>query len=470
MKRELSFVQSALIICITAVLLIVTLAYLKVSAAYGLLASTLLSSVFAFLNGYTLNEIFSFITDGIKKFYSFMVIMLLIGITTGVWLYCGIIPATVYYGLYTIDPSTFLLSAFFICTVLSIILGTGVGTVSTVGVALMIIGKGLLVPDHITAGAIVSGSFIGCRTSLMSPISILAAKASETNLRDMLKYSLTTLIPSIILTILFFFVISLNINILNDKSSINALMETIYRYYNISLWLIIPPLMIIVLSLLKVPISITLLAGLASGALIGLLSQDVSIHGIFNSGIFGYKASIDPKLAQIIKGGGARSMLEMLAIIVAVSAFNGVLSGTKVLDSLLKNSIGKLKESKKLILYTLALSSITAVFGCTQIIAIVIPSQFLISLYKNQKISRLVLARSISDSGVMLSAIIPWNVCALVPSAIMGVSVLQYAPFAIICYLMLIINVVYTLAGLYKKDAATNYAAAGQGLEQGPLR
>ncbi|MPN63850.1 hypothetical protein SDC9_211617 [bioreactor metagenome] len=54
-------------------------------------------------------------------------------------------------------------------------------------------------------------------------------------------------------------------------------------------------------------------------------------------------------------------------------------------------------------------------------------------------------ARLLSDSGVMVSSIIPWNVAALTPASIMGVSVISYLPYAFLSYIMPIISAVSIL-------------------------
>jgi len=55
-----------------------------------------------------------------------------------------------------------------------------------------------------------------------------------------------------------------------------------------------------------------------------------------------------------------------------------------------------------------------------------------------------VLARTISDTGTIIAPLEFWNVNSLIILGITGISALQYAPFAILCYLSPIIAILYT--------------------------
>jgi NhaC family Na+:H+ antiporter len=236
--------------------------------------------------------------------------------------------------------------------------------------------------------------------------------------------------------------LSLKVYSAGDSSRINSLITLINDSYNISLLLLLPPVLIIILSFFKVSISISLCVGLLSGAVLGLIFQEITVQEILKCSIFGYRNDLSPVLSNIFKGGGIRSMMDLLAILITASSFSGLLSWTRILHSLLENTVQKLKSGSQLVLYTIMLSTITAILGCNQIVSIIIPSQFLLSSYKRFNISKLVLARAISDSGIMVSPIIPWNVCAIVPAAIMGVPVIQFAPYSFLCFILPLANII----------------------------
>jgi NhaC family Na+:H+ antiporter len=60
-------------------------------------------------------------------------ILMVVGMTIGVWISSGTVPVLIYYGLKLISPELFLAASMLLCAVVSLALGTSWGTVGTVG-------------------------------------------------------------------------------------------------------------------------------------------------------------------------------------------------------------------------------------------------------------------------------------------------------------------------------------------------
>ena len=108
----------------------------------------------------------------------------------------------------------------------------------------------------------------------------------------------------------------------------------------------------------------------------------------------------------------------------------------------------------------MAFSILSAVFLSNQLMSIVIPSGVLKSKYKDMNIDSKVLARLLSDSGVMVSSLIPWNVAALTSAVFMGVGVLEFVPYAFLGYVMPLIAVINILLN----DKKGNTVRIGEGI------
>ena len=120
--------------------------------------------------------------NGGKRAFVVLEIFLLIGIITGTWIASGTVPAIIYYGIKYMNPNFFILYTFLISCIVSFLLGTSLGTVSTVGVALILMAKGGNINIDIAAGAIIAGAYFGDRCSPMSSSAILVANLTRTNL------------------------------------------------------------------------------------------------------------------------------------------------------------------------------------------------------------------------------------------------------------------------------------------------
>jgi NhaC family Na+:H+ antiporter len=67
------------------------------------------------------------------------------------------------------------------------------------------------------------------------------------------------------------------------------------------------------------------------------------------------------------------------------------------------------------------------------------------------------LSRTVEDAGTVLVPIIPWSMAGIYMSTQLGVSVVEYAPYAFLCYGCLILAVFYGYTGIAIRplDAAT---------------
>jgi len=54
---------------------------------------------------------------------------------------------------------------------------------------------------------------------------------------------------------------------------------------------------------------------------------------------------------------------------------------------------------------------------------------------EKRNIDKSILARTVADTGTIVAPLMPWNVNAIIIHSIIGVSAIQYAPFAVLCFL-----------------------------------
>ncbi|MGX4601134.1 Na+/H+ antiporter NhaC family protein [Faecalimicrobium sp. JNUCC 81] len=53
--------------------------------------------------------------------------------------------------------------------------------------------------------------------------------------------------------------------------------------------------------------------------------------------------------------------------------------------------------------------------------------------------------RTISDTGIIIVPIIPWNVNSIIIRLVTGVSCLSYAPYAVLCFFFPIITILLAM-------------------------
>lgn len=386
----------------------------------------------AWKRGFSLKAIWWMSYRGGKKAFVVLKIFILIGAITAVWMAAGTVPAIVYYGIQLLNPSYFILYAFLISSLVSSLLGTSFGTVGTVGVALIVMAKGGNVDLNIAAGAIIAGAYFGDRCSPMSSSANLVANLTETNLftniRNMVSSSLIPLFLSIMLYTAFSFTQPL-------RFTGSSIADGLLTSFQINWVVLLPAIVIVVFSVCKVNVKSSMLVSIFLAAMLSLFIQHHSMMEIMHYLFWGFYLPPDNPLYAIMKGGGILSMWPAALVVYISCSLAGIFEGTNMLSSVDK-ALARARTRAELFAYTAAVSIVTAAFGCNQSMAIVLTNQLMTNSYKEKKIANDTLALDLENTGIVLSALIPWNIAAFVPTTTMDVSPVGFIPYAFYLYLL----------------------------------
>lgn len=442
-KSEFSKVEVLLVLFI-CIGLIGGCVLLGISLIYGFALGILLSSIVFVKKGFKILELLNMMLKGLLECKLLFALILMIGATVAIWLASGVVPAMIYYGFEYMKGMNFLFAAFLIIALSSVFMGTAVGTVSTIGVAILGIGRGFGIPDNILLGVIVSGAFIADKISPISGLLNLMLASTDTKHREIFKSMLFTLIPTVIITAVVYYIIGTRYIVGNDTSKILEFQAAIRNGFLISPYLLLIPALIVIMSFSGVKIIYSILTGLFGGTLVSCIFQKMSVAGILNSILFGYRGhTSSEKLNEILKSGGVASMIEVVVIVAGAIALSSMLEGTGIIGYVTERIIDRIKSKGELVLKTGFISSILTVVTCDQTMGIVLPGRLLREKYNNLGLSRNVLARTISDTGIIIAPLMPWNINSLIIGLITGITAAGYAPWAVLCYISPLITFVY---------------------------
>ena len=192
------------------------------------------------------------ITNNVAGVTTAIIILLIIGALSGVWMISGIVPTLIYYGMQIIHPSFFLASTCIICVLISVMTGSSWTTIATIGIALMGIGRAQGFEDGWIAGAIISGAYFGDKVSPLSETTILAASVTDTPLFRHIRYMMITTVPSLIITLIIFTVAGFSHDASNTQH-ITEVAAALNEKFHITPWLLIVPVATGILFARKVP-------------------------------------------------------------------------------------------------------------------------------------------------------------------------------------------------------------------------
>jgi NhaC family Na+:H+ antiporter len=383
------------------------------------------------------------IWENLRSVFVPIMILFLVGALAGTWLVSGIIPAMVYYGLQVLSPAIFLPASVVIAAIISIATGSSWTTSATVGIALVGIGSALGIPTGMIAGAVISGAYFGDKMSPLSDTTNLAPAMAGTDLFTHIRYMAMTTIPTIIITLIVFSIISMNIET-TGNADISGLLGSIKNTFHITPYLFIVPLVVIALIITKTKPLIALGTGVVLAAIFAFIFQSDILSGLSSSNFNSIVNAIfvdteimtdNEKLNELFSAGGMKGMIWTILLIISAMIFGGVMDAIGALARITKELL-KLATT----IFGLFASTVFSCLGLNaiasdQYLAIVIPGKMFKKAFEDKGLAPENLSRTLEDSGTVTSVLVPWNTCGAYQSSVLGVDTLSYAGYAIFNYL-----------------------------------
>ncbi|MFT5214132.1 MAG: NhaC family Na+:H+ antiporter [Patiriisocius sp.] len=420
------------------------------SNQFILLLGGAVAAIVGFRNKISYKRMIEEVAENIKSTAGAILILLMVGALAGTWLISGIIPAMIYYGLQVLNPTIFLAACLIICAIISIATGSSWTTSATVGIALIGIGEALGISLGMTAGAVLSGAYFGDKMSPMSDTTNLAPAMAGTDLFTHIKYMAYTTVPTIIITLIIFIILGFTQSSTGEADT-NVLLADINKAFNITPWLFLVPVMVVFLIVKKTPPLVALLGGTILGAVFALIFQPevvAQIAGVetldFRAAYKGVLQAITVKtsvatenvaLADLFTAGGMTKMLGTIWLILCAMVFGGIMDAIGALARISSFMLNMFDS-----IFGLFASTVFTCIGLNftasdQYLAIVVPGKMYAKAYKDKGLAPENLSRTLEDSGTVTSVLIPWNTCGAYHSGVLGVSVFDYAIFAIFNWL-----------------------------------
>jgi len=357
--------------------------------------------IYAFYRGFSPSSILSMIWKGIKSARTVIMVLTLIGILTALWRAGGTIPYIIYHSVQYIDPRYFVVFAFLLCCLMSVLIGTSFGSASTMGVICMTIGLSLGIDPFYTGGAILSGVYFGDRCSAMSSSASLVSELTGTDLFINIRNMIRTSIVPFILTIAIYALTG------HGDSSSPVSTEALSMFsdnFNLVFAAVIPSVIIIVLPFFKLNLKKTMLASIVVSSVICLVYQDMSPFDILKTALAGY-SSTDPELAALMDGGGIISMVKSVSIVTISSSYFGIFRNTRLI-SRIRDWVHLLSSHSSSFFTTLVTGIVMSVISCNQTLATMLTYELNQDLVED----RYKLAIYLENTSIVIAPLIPWSI------------------------------------------------------------
>ncbi|MEN1761672.1 Na+/H+ antiporter NhaC [Anoxynatronum sibiricum] len=463
--KQATFMHALIVILFLVVVLFVAIQYMGADPHIPIILATIVAGLIGvFVLGYAWSDLEEAMITTIGMAMQAALILMVIGSIIGTWILSGTVPTMIYYGLQILSPGIFLLATLVICMIVSVSTGSSWTTAGTVGIALMGVGIGLGIPEGMVAGAIVSGAYFGDKMSPLSDTTNLAPAMAGTTLFEHIKSMFYTTVPAVLIAAVLYGIMGtryagqeLNVG------EINSMLAAMAENFNISPLLLIPPIVVILIVVMKVPALPGLMAGVLLGGLFAMLFQGADLGAFIDAAHYGFELESGNEIIDnLLSRGGLDGMMWTVSLILIALCFGGVMEKTGMLHAVGSAILKMAHNTGSLIAATVLTCFAVNLLAGEQYIALVIPGRMYKDAYKEKGIHPKVLSRALEGGGTVTSALIPWNTCGAFMWSTLGIHPFTYLPYAYFNLAMPVVEIIagFTGFGVFNEDGTkTNVRA-----------
>ncbi|QYE96532.1 Na+/H+ antiporter NhaC [Paraclostridium sordellii] len=455
-KKKPTVLQAITPILFMIVTLAVGYGYLKMKIEPIMVISAFFAAIIALKLGYTWEEMQKSIIDKIASALPATLILWSVGFLIGSLMFAGTVPMIIYYGVQLINPKFILVTAFISSALLSLVTGTSWGAAGTIGVAMMGIAGGLGVSLPATAGAVVAGAFFGDKLSPLSDTTNLAPMAAGSELYEHIKHMLYTTLPAAIVSLIVYLFVGFKTTgaDMATPELVTTMTTQLDSMFNFNIILLMPIVLVILGSVRKWPTIPTMLGTSILTIILGVAVQGFSLVDGFSALVSGfdvtmtgYSGEVAEEVLKLINRGGVASVTSTTVLIFCAMGFAGIVSVSGMLDVVLELLMSKVKSTFGIILSTIVSCFTVAFVTGSSYLSILIPGELFKDVYPKKGLSPKNLSRTLEDSGTVIVPLVPWSAAGAYMASTLGVSTMEYLPWAVLNYTGIIFAIILAATG-----------------------
>lgn len=444
-------VWEALLALIFVIAVVVAAIRTKVGIQMGLAMGGCTAIVFALLMGNKWSDIQDTVKRVVGDSATTLLILLSVGMMVGIWIIGGTVPTLLYYGLKICSPNIIVPLAFVLCAITSLFTGTSFGSIATMGLALFGVGTSMGISAPLMAGAVCSGAFFGDKMSPLSDTTNVAADMSGTPLYDHIGSMMYTTVPATVICLVLYTVLGIrNASANADLSNIELILDTLGANFNISVIALVPAVLVLLTSALKVPAVPAMLGCTAISGVFACLLQKISLSAMLGAAMNGFSSDTGVTMVdKILSRGGMTSMYSTVAIIILSATMGAVLEKSGVIDSLVNNVLLKaVHKPCGLILSTMVYCYSLLLISGHQVMPIILGGRTFRPAYDRMGIQSKVLSRTLEDTCTIGAPMVPWGTSCAYMFSVLGIGI-AYIPYAFLCYIVPLFAILYACTGWF---------------------
>ena len=285
--------------------------------------------------------------------------------------------------------------------------------------------------------------------SPMSDTTNLAPAIAGTDVFSHIHAMMYTAIPTYIISFVIYGILGIRYaNLSIDMNEIHAIQNALAGTFDINPIVLLPIVLVLVLSILKMPAIPSLMIGVFVSYPLAAIYQHVSLIDFFSILNYGtsYSTGLD-SVDELVNRGGIQGMMWTFSLGVFALILGGVITKSGILQVLIERAINKLPSRRFLPMATI----ITGIAGCAllgeQYMSIVVTAELYKDVYPKHGLKRCMLSRCVEESSTVTANLFPWTTGGAYMYGALGISPFVYGPFAIMNWLTPLLGALLPLTG-----------------------
>ncbi|MED4887255.1 Na+/H+ antiporter NhaC [Lysinibacillus fusiformis] len=446
-KSNPRFIEASFVILLIIATMSFSIGYLKATPHIPIFLVISLLLAYGLLKKVPFRDLEGGMIAGASAGLGAVFIFFFIGILISSWIMGGTIPTLIYYGFLTVSPNFFFAIVFLICSIVGISVGSSLTTVATVGVAFMGIAGAMDISLTITAGAIVSGAFFGDKMSPLSDTTNLASGTVGVDLFEHIKNMGWTTIPAFLISFVLYAILSPT-GEATSFDTVEQFKEGLLTTGLIHWYTLLPIVVLVIMTFYKAPAVITLAVVSILGVGLSYTLDPLPASDVFKVLFDGYVShSGNKEVDALLTRGGMNSMLFTIALVLLALTMGGLLFTLGIIQSILAK-VESLFKSAGSVITGAALTGIgvNTLIG-EQYLSILLTGEAFKAQFAKVGLAPKNLSRVMEDAGTVVNPLVPWSVCGIFITSVLGISTLDYLPFTFFCLLGPILTVIFGWSG-----------------------
>ena len=333
--------------------------------------------------------------------------------------------------LLNIIPGRFAVPGLFvIACLISMAMGTGVGTISVLAPIACAVSQNGDLPLPFCVGIVVGGAMFGDNLSFISDTTIAATKTQGVEMKDKFRTNIRVALPAALITLVILIVYAL----MSGGVSIGT--------FEFNIWQALPYFIVLAMSVLGINVFLVLMAGILLFVLVGIFTGSLTYATALASmgdGISGmFETMIVTILVLASMGDGISGMFETMIVTILVASIAALMKENGGFEAILA-FIRKKADSKRGGMYGIAfLTAFLDIATANNTVAIVISAPIARDITKEYGVDPRQTASLLDTCSCIAQGIIPYGAQLLVAANIAKLTSVSLIPFLIYPFVLLV--------------------------------